>query len=167
MSRDDLRDLLGFTEWATARIAAALGRLPDAVRRRRDDSAFGNVHGTFTHLIAAEWVWLERWLGRTPPGPPEWVGTATFDELLAHLDAVQRGRAAWIDGLGPEDLARPIAYRTFAGAPHADPIGPLVRHVVNHGSYHRGQLSMRLRQLGETPPSTDYIQWLRSRPAAP
>ena len=71
MSRDDLRDLLGYTEWATARIAAALGRLPDAVRRRRDDSAFGNVHGTFTHLIAAEWVWLERWLGRTPPGPPE------------------------------------------------------------------------------------------------
>ena len=99
MSRDDLRDLLGYTEWATARIAAALGRLPDAVRRRRDDSAFGNVHGTFTHLIAAEWVWLERWLGRTPPGPPEWVGSATFDELLAQLDALQRARAAWIDGL--------------------------------------------------------------------
>ncbi|MCE9600673.1 MAG: hypothetical protein K8S21_00480 [Gemmatimonadetes bacterium] len=60
MDQSELLDLVGYTEWATARLTAALRLIPDAERRRRDDSAFGSLHGTFAHLIAAEWVWLER-----------------------------------------------------------------------------------------------------------
>lgn len=161
MTLDEIHDLVAYTEWATARLIEALRRIPDAARRRRDDSAFGSLHGTFTHLIAAEWVWVERWHGRAAPAPPAWAGEASFDELLAHLDAVQAARAAFLRGLTEADLARPIAYRTFAGVESANPIGELVRHVVNHGTYHRGQISMRIRQLGDQPPSTDYIAWLR------
>jgi len=36
-----------------------------------------------------------------------------------------------------------------------------MRHVANHATYHRGQIVTMLRQLGRTPPSTDYIRWLR------
>ncbi len=161
MTIDEMRDLVAYTEWATARLTAALAKVPDAARRRRDDSAFGSVHGTLAHLIAAEWVWVERWNGRSPAAPPAWVGVATFDELLVHLDAVQRDRAAVLARLDASTLAQPIPYRTFAGVESANPIPDLIRHVVNHGSYHRGQISLRLRQLGEQPPSTDYIVWLR------
>jgi uncharacterized damage-inducible protein DinB len=161
MTLDEIRDLIAYTEWATGRLRDALHRIPDAARRRRDDSAFGSLHGTFAHLVAAEWVWVERWHGRSSSTPPDWVGVATFDELCAHLDQVQRDRAAYLAGLAAADLARPIPYRTFAGVESANPIGELVRHVVNHGTYHRGQISMRIRQLGDQPPSTDYIAWLR------
>lgn len=161
MTRAEILDLLGYTEWATAKLVAAMAKLPDAARRRHDDSAFGSLHGTFTHLVAAEWVWLERFHGRSHAAPAEWVGIAGFDEVCAHLDAVQRGRAAWIAAASDADLARPLPYRTFAGVETANPVGELVRHLVNHGSYHRGQLSMRIRQLGGQPPSTDYIAWLR------
>lgn len=161
MDRADLLDLLGFTEWATARLIEALRTIPDAARRRRDDSAFGSLHGTLTHLIAAEWVWLERWQGRNPTAPPSWVGDASFDELRARLETVEIGRAVHVTGLTDEELARPIAYRTFNGQESAQPIGALVRHVVNHSTYHRGQIAMRIRQLGDPPPATDYIVWLR------
>lgn len=167
MTIDEIRDLVAYTEWATDRLGDALRRLPDAARRRRDDSAFGSLHGTFSHLIAAEWVWLERWLGRSPEGPPAWAGEASFEELLAKLGEIQRGRATYLAGLTESDLMRPIPYRTFAGVSSANPIGELVRHVVNHGTYHRGQVSMRIRQLGDAPPATDYIAWLRLPDRAP
>lgn len=164
MTLSEIRDLVAYTEWATARLADALQKLPDAARRRRDDSAFGSLHGTFAHLIAAEWVWVERWNGRSPAAPPEWAGLATFDELLAERDAMQRERAAVLDRITDATLASRIAYRTFAGVETANTIGEMVRHIVNHGTYHRGQVSMRIRQLGDKPPSTDYILWLRLSP---
>lgn len=161
MDLAEITDLLSYDEWANARIVEALRALPDAARRRRDDSAFGSVHGTLTHLIAAEWIWLERWLGRSPTAPPAWVGDASLDELRARLEAIEMARAGHVRGLTGEALARPIPYRTFNGQESVSPIGPLVRHVVNHSSYHRGQIAMRLRQLGHQPPATDYIVWLR------
>ena len=40
-----------------------------------------------------------------------------------------------------------------------------MRHVVNHSTYHRGQLATQLRQLGHTPPNTDFIRFLREATA--
>lgn len=161
MERHELLDLVAYGEWATDRLTTAMRALSDADRRRRDESAFGSLLGTYTHLVAAEWVWLTRWKGTNPPAPPAWVGVAGFEEIVAHLRAVERERAAMLVRLNDADLARPVAYRTFAGAEQVTPFAALVRHVVNHGTYHRGQISMRVRQLGGQPPSTDYIVWLR------
>jgi uncharacterized damage-inducible protein DinB len=47
------------------------------------------------------------------------------------------------------------------GQPFAHPLGKLMRHVVNHSTYHRGQLATQLRQLGQTPPNTDFTRFLR------
>jgi uncharacterized damage-inducible protein DinB len=42
----------------------------------------------------------------------------------------------------------------------------MVQHVVNHGSYHRGQLTTMFRQLGSTPAkSTDLIGYFREHAA--
>jgi uncharacterized damage-inducible protein DinB len=34
-----------------------------------------------------------------------------------------------------------------------------VRHVVNHQTYHRGQISSMLRRLGHAPKATDMVVW--------
>lgn len=47
------------------------------------------------------------------------------------------------------------------GQAFAHPLGHLVQHVVNHSTYHRGQAATQLRQLGRTPPSTDFTRYLR------
>ena len=42
----------------------------------------------------------------------------------------------------------------------------MIQHLVNHGTYHRGQLTMLLRQLGAEPPEgTDLIGYYRERAA--
>jgi len=59
-----------------------------------------------------------------------------------------------------------VAYRTFDGSSHEQSLGDLLRHVVNHATYHRGQLATMLRQLGRTPPATDLVRYYRLTPSA-
>jgi uncharacterized damage-inducible protein DinB len=54
-----------------------------------------------------------------------------------------------------------VSYRAPDGLAFSHPLGQLIRHVVNHSTYHRGQLATLLRQLGQTPPSTDFTKYLR------
>jgi uncharacterized damage-inducible protein DinB len=52
-------------------------------------------------------------------------------------------------------------HRTLGGQAFSGPLVNLMKHVVNHSTYHRGQLVTQPRQLGLKPPSTDLILCLR------
>jgi uncharacterized damage-inducible protein DinB len=57
-----------------------------------------------------------------------------------------------------------MEYRLFSGATGVSPFWQLLQHVVNHASYHRGQVTTMLRQLGAPPAkSTDLITFYRER----
>jgi uncharacterized damage-inducible protein DinB len=73
----------------------------------------------------------------------------------------------FIESLGPAGLSRVIEYKTMSGQPGASAYWQMIVHVVNHGSYHRGQVATMLRQLGATPAqSTDMIAFFREQSAA-
>ena len=42
-------------------------------------------------------------------------------------------------------------YRLMNGTPGKSAFWQMLQHVVNHGSYHRGQVTTMLRQLGAAP----------------
>jgi uncharacterized damage-inducible protein DinB len=63
------------------------------------------------------------------------------------------------------DPEQVIEYKSFAGDPFTNPLGQIVRHVVNHGTYHRGQVATMLRQLGAQAVSSDLIGFYRERNA--
>ena len=48
-------------------------------------------------------------------------------------------------------MNRPFEYRSFDGTLQQQPFSQMLQHVVNHGSYQRGQVTMMLRQLGVAP----------------
>jgi uncharacterized damage-inducible protein DinB len=157
----DLINLITYDEWASTRIVTALAALDDAQRREPDGSSFGSVHGTFGHLVGAQWIWLERWRGDSPGGAPDWVLLDDFDELAARLRTIEVQRRGLLEGMGARALSTEVSYRTLAGRENRDPLLELVRHAVNHATYHRGQLALRLRQFRVAPPATDYILWRR------
>ena len=74
----------------------------------------------------------------------------TFDDLAKVLsvwrDEEQRIRAI-VNRLGPEGITRPIEYQGWDGKRQAQPFWQILQHLVNHGSYHRGQVTTMLRQL--------------------
>jgi uncharacterized damage-inducible protein DinB len=64
--------------------------------------------------------------------------------------------------MSPEDWPGPFTFRSSAGAESTMPYWQVVLHVVNHGSYHRGQFATMLRQAGIAPPATDLLIYYRS-----
>jgi uncharacterized protein (DUF952 family) len=65
-----------------------------------------------------------------------------------------------VSRLTDEALHQRIAYINLRGEPREYPLAHMMQHVVNHGSYHRGQIVSLLRQLGKKPPSTDLIIYM-------
>jgi uncharacterized damage-inducible protein DinB len=112
-------------------------------------------------MIGAEWTWLQRWKGTSPPPRPDgWSGTGLAD-LGARFDEVAADVHSYVGGLSEADLDRVVHYRNLKGEASEAPLWQLLRHVVNHATYHRGQVVTMLRQVGAEPPSTDLVLWYR------
>ncbi len=162
MTRDEVRTLFAYDRWADERFVAALEKLSPAELEREIPSSFPSPLATLVHIAGANWIWLERFQGRSPAGAvPEWYEKPTFAGTRAKLAEIAAARDAHFAGIDNAALEREIDYRTFDGTPHRSRLVDLCRHVVNHASYHRGQLTTMLRQLGAEPPATDFVLFLR------
>jgi uncharacterized damage-inducible protein DinB len=112
-------------------------------------------------MVGAEWVWLTRWQGGSPTSVPSDWDVSTLGAVRDRWRRVERELSAFVDGLDASALERPLTYKTFAGETFTQPLSQMLRHVVNHSTYHRGQVTTLLRQLGGTPVATDLIRFYR------
>jgi uncharacterized damage-inducible protein DinB len=157
--------LFEYCEWANHRYLDAVATLDPEAFARDLKGSHGGVRGTLVHLYGAEWVWQQRFEGESPkalPGQDEIEDVAT---LRGRWDELERGRRAWLEALPGDAGERVIEYRTFKGDVFSGRLWPLVQHVTNHGSYHRGQVAVFLRQLGLKPPGSDLVAFDRARDA--
>jgi len=161
MTTDEARELFGYGSWATARMFAAAETLTQEQLEALAASSFPSIRGTLAHIVGAEWIWLRRWLGDSPTSVPAWTGKPTLTELKVQLVAVEAERTSFLAQLTDADLGVVVSYRAPDRQAFSHPLGQLMQHVVNHSTYHRGQLATQLRQLGHTPPNTDFTRYLR------
>jgi uncharacterized damage-inducible protein DinB len=111
------------------------------------------------HLIAAEWLWLRR-LGH--PSPPMEVWPALpLAECDGQLRDLSQAWQAYLAGLTPESLERPVRYTNSKGEDWTNTVADVLTHVVLHASYHRGQIATLLGQAGEAAAYSDYIECVR------
>lgn len=161
MTLDDLRSLYTYNAWANARFFEAIAGLDEARRTAPLESSFPSVIATLGHIVGAEWIWLSRWQGTNPSGFPDWLQAPILEDLRSRLSRVESDRATYLAGLSEEDLQRPLDYKLLNGTASSTRLLDLLLHVVNHSTYHRGQLTTLLRQVGATPPATDYVVYTR------
>jgi len=155
--------LFEYCEWANHRFLDAVSPLPAEDYLRDLKGSHGGIHGTLVHTYGAEQIWHQRFGGVSPtslPGQEELSDLAALRERWAALEAERR---AWLEALAEDAGERVIEYRNFKGDPFSSRLWPLVQHVTNHGSYHRGQVAVFLRQLGAKPPTTDLVAFDRER----
>ncbi len=162
MNARDVRTLLDYHYWARDRILDAVEPLTPEQFMRDLGGSFRSVRDTLAHIYGAEWIWYSRWQGEAPaalPTPDEFPDLASVNQ--AWRDHEKRMRA-YVEGLDDHGLERVIAYELLNGQPGASVLWQMIQHVVNHASYHRGQVTTLLRQLGAAPPkSTDLITYYR------
>lgn len=156
-----IRRLYVYTRWANDQVVAACEAIPTDDVHRDLGGSFPSVLATLEHVAAADWVWLERWQGRSPGGFPDGVDTSSLEAIHRYWQDIQDRRAVWLESLTDADLDRVVAYRNTKGGAYEGRLSDLLTHVVNHSTYHRGQLVTYLRQLGHPAPSTDLVLWHR------
>jgi uncharacterized damage-inducible protein DinB len=166
MNLADIKHLFAYTEWANGLAMDAAGRLPDESLRRDVGVSHKSVFGTLLHTAGADWIWLERWNGRSPARDEAWsLWTAESCANLAALkerwrDVVDR-RAQFISGLDEERLGAELPFKLLSGDASSMRLVDQMQHVANHATLHRGQVVGIIRQLGLEPPSTDLLFYLR------
>lgn len=77
------------------------------------------------------------------------------------LAEIEADRALFLRGLTDDDLERPLSYRNLKGEDFTQPLVDQLVHVVNHSTYHRGQIATLSRQAGFPAPATDLIVFKR------
>lgn len=157
-------ELYDYGCWAREQQLAVCATLAQEQLIRPLGSSFGSLQDTLRHQAGADWVWLERFQGRSPESFPAPAVRTLEDIRLFWRDVEQRMRA-FLGTLAPERLAAPLTYRNFKGITWSYPLWRCLMHAVNHGTYHRGQVAMALRQLGAVPPATDFLVYCDRRDA--
>lgn len=155
MNTDTVRTLIAYDRWANHRLLAAACLLATEDFNRDLRASFGSIKGTLVHVLEGTWVWLRRWRGEDAVpvrAPNDFADAAALASSWATLDQQQQAFALELTDLR---LEAPLTIRG-----HQYSLVQLIQHQLNHSTYHRGQVALLLRQLGHTPPATDYRVFL-------
>jgi uncharacterized damage-inducible protein DinB len=166
MSPDDIRFLYDYNAWANRRSLDAAAALTVEQFTKPLGSSFSSVRDTLAHIWGAERIWMERFEGRSPASLPD---VSQFHEISALRTRWREDEARlnkFVAGITQDDLNGPHEYRTMKFGQYSNPLWLSMQHLVNHGTYHRGQIATMLRQLGAKPLSTDFIHFYRERAGA-
>ncbi len=159
MTKEEIVDLLAYNVWANKRLNEVFEKMPANWGDREVQSSFKSVRLTIEHLAGAEYIWLQRISEGSNHGFPPF-SKADFPPAN-WLDCSEKLlQFAEVNSL--EKLTRDVIYKNLKGDEFTTNCAGILKHVVNHGSFHRGQIVTQLRMLGvQEIPSTDYINWLR------
>ena len=157
--RQHLRRMARYNRWANERLYAACGQLPAGEYHRPRQAFFGSIHGTLSHVLVGDRMWL----ARIECAPPPDLG---LDDQpyggLEELAAEDRRIIECIDATGEETLLEPVRYRTVVRPEAVEtPLHLCWLHVFNHQTHHRGQAHDQLSQTTIPPPPLDLIYYLR------
>lgn len=167
MTTTDLQTLFDFHYWARDRVLDAAAALTAEQWTRDMGSSFRSIRDTLSHTFSSEWVWYERWQGRSPESHLALDQCADAAALRHSWQAHEEKMRAFLNGLKAEGIERVIHYQLFTGQPSSSRLWQMAQHVVNHATYHRGQVTTMLRQMGAAPAkSVDLIAYYRSLDAA-
>lgn len=153
-------DYANYNIWANAKLTDHLLEQNDDLLSKELVGSFPTIKATISHLWRAETGWLSRLKGNGWDASKVMNFSGNNRELFTAWQITsEQFRNFVLDA----DLEKKIEFE-HKGEKFSIPTREIVQTVFNHGSYHRGQVIMMLRQLGITDlPQTDYIEWVREK----
>ncbi len=154
-----LETLFDYNYWARDRQLEACAALTSEQFLRPIGGSFRSIRDTLAHLVAVEWIWLERWRGRSRTdliAPADLPTTAAVTERWTGVEHEMRD---YLAGLDESALSSTQTYLSTRGERWTYPLWQMITHLLDHQTYHRGQVTMLLRMLGAVPPRIDFLVW--------
>lgn len=155
---EHVRTLVAYERWANERVLATAGELATEDVERAGAGGVSSIRATLTHIVGAQGTWLSRWTD----GRAGIVGdTGTLVALRREFARSHDELETFARGLHAPDWDRVRVYTDSRGNEQRDTLGTQIVHAINHGTYHRGELSVLLAQLGASPGDLDYLIFSR------
>lgn len=156
---DNFAALFAFNRWADDRVIVACRPLDQEAYTRELPGGMLSLRSTLVHLAGATRAWTRRLDGEPVTGLTTEEELPTLDDVARVLAEAHARFDRLVPELTPERLASTWTYQNLRGQTCRVPFWAVPRHVVNHASYHRGQVAVKLKRLGLEPPGTDFITW--------
>ncbi len=153
------RELMEFHSWRRERISDLLLEVDEQLFSEHLHGSFGSLNIILNHLVWAEKVWLGR-VNRDA------VATMKSSDVHGLLEAWKDVNEKWSSLLqvsSSEDIFREIEYFNSTGDRFSNVVWEIVVHMVDHSTYHAGQMMNAVRGFGIEPVSTNYIHYLRAK----
>ena len=162
MTPADAQTMSAYNAEMNRRFYAAAGRLSDTERRADRGAFWHSIHGTLSHLVWADRIWMSR-LGDWPKPA---VALAQSDRLYDDFAAMTEARVAadealiaWSADLDPSWFDGSLTWYSGAANREVSMLrSPILLHLFNHQTHHRGQVHAMLTAAGEKTGDTDL--WL-------
>lgn len=158
---ENLRMLARYHRWAGRVLLEHLEPFSDDVWYRDEGLFFQSIHATLNHLLLVDRLWPGRL--REEPIPFNGLDEILEPEregLIRALEAEWQRIIDYVDSLDDEAAAGLARFRDSQGIERQMPRGPLLQHLANHGTHHRGQISAVITRLGGTAPPMDLGYYL-------
>jgi uncharacterized damage-inducible protein DinB len=161
MTQQEIRHLVAYSAWASNRVFDAVSPIPGEDLMRDLKSSHKSIHGTLVHMVSAERIWLARVQGAEEAPILEGADAPTLASLRAVWEQVGYDMARFLGGITDKKLQESITAQSPKGGTFTHTISQVISHVVDHSTYHRGQVITLMRQLGVVPPNTGMITFFR------
>jgi uncharacterized damage-inducible protein DinB len=156
--QDDVVALFAYDRWANRKILDACRKLTAEQYVAEPAPGWSSVRATVCHIaFATEWN-LRPLTGDPEESIPTEADLATVDDAARSLERTYRRFEELRPGLTPERLDTVLTLRAI-GRSFTLPRWAILRHIVNHSTYHRGQIASKLKRFGIEPPNTDFFFW--------
>jgi uncharacterized damage-inducible protein DinB len=154
---------LQFMKWADGIYFEVLGQLPAGKAEEDRGVSFQSFSGTLAHIYKAEVIWFRRMQGDVYPTLADIAVPDHVEQWHELWNGLHHAWIEWAKTCSDEVWEEMVTHRFGSGGEMQLPRWQVVTHLVNHGSYHRGQLASLLRQAGIKPPATDLAAFYRTR----
>lgn len=153
---------LHYSLWANGKLAEFIAKADENVFDTEVKSSFPSLKKTVLHIWDAEYIWLRRLQGESLKEYPSKNFTGNRAEALKGFTDNSKALLDYVAAQPAEYGNTSITFKNLKGDEFTNTVEEILMHVVNHGTFHRGQLVTILRTLGFTEvSSTDLITYMR------
>lgn len=164
---ETVRLFIDYTCWADGRMFDAVSTLTPDQWTKDLGSSLKSVRDTVVHLVGAEWLYGSRFRGVSPEATWSAADHPTPASIREPWEFVMKELSSFAAAQTEVSLRKPLSYRNLKGEAIRHPLGEVILQMTNHSTYHRGQVTTLLRQLGARPVSTDLILFCGERAKQP
>jgi len=162
--KQHFRMFAAYNQWANARIYYATAELTAEEFERDVGAFFKSVMGTLNHLVAADRIWMKRFLnGGDAPSSLDFITSRDLQKLRKVRETEDKRIIEWIDSQSERALTGRFTYMTVTDLRTiSQRLAPALDHFFNHQTHHRGQAHTILTILGKPSVTLDLVYFQRT-----